>query len=401
MVQYPLRLSTKAAAKKEMSAVASILSITLSVGVTFLSFQGHLMRGLRGRDLFQSWPISRIHLRVALAAPLLACFATLAYHEPRTNLFCEACLSAYEGYIIYVFWCLLVLHLGGVEKTINHLAIIAQGGLKWKLLGDSVTLYDFGHGETAARSCYRILCNLILQYALIKSTAVFILFLVVRSCADARCSHDRVLSLQVFVRCTSLLCLICALGALLQGYRWLRAGLEQSMPRGGYGVLYKFMAIKLLVFLITIQKLIIALAFSAFPTDPIAEEQSPAESRSASANRTYLMVLLLEAPLYAALLLTYFGSPTHIIHHEVSPLAKRHSKEIDSRIQRLQMSRAELCLDVLKFHKIMSLDCTDSDMDLFDNEEPKSSVLVEEIEMKHRSIPIDNEGANRPATDLI
>ena len=379
-----------------------MMSITLSVGVTFLSFQGHLTGVLKGSDLLQSWPISRIHLRVALAAPLLASFATLAYHEPRTNLFCEACLSAYEGYILYAFWCWLVLHLGGVEKAINHLAIIAQvGGLKWKLLGNSVTLYDFGHGETAARYCYRILCNLILQYALIKSTAVFILFLVVRSCVDARCSHDRVLSLQVFVRCTSLLSLVCALGALLQGYRWLRAGLEQSMPRGGYGLLYKFMAIKLLVFLVTIQKLIISIAFSAFPTDPIAEEQSPAENRSASSNRTYLMVLLLEAPLYAALLLTYFGSPSHILHHEVSPLAKNYNKDIDSRIQGLQMNRAKLCLDVFKFHKILSLDCTDSDMDLFDNEEPKSSVLVKEIEMKHRSVPIDNEGANQPATDLV
>ena len=288
-----------------MATSLGVLSLLAVGGVTILAYRSHYLAAGGG-----DWPVHRIHLRVALAAPLLVVFALVAYLEPRANLFSEAMLAEYEGYVLYMFWCLMVLQIGGAEETISYLA--NRDRLEWRICG-CVVLHNFGRGTKSARKCYNTLAALILQYALIKPSLVLVLFASVRSCVGmGGCSKGGILSLQVFVRVTGLLCLVAALAALLQAYRWLRGGLKRNAP-SGRGLLGKFMSIKLLVFLVTIQKIFISIAFHAWPADPIAEEQPPdssegGQNKSSAANRTYLIVLMLEAPLYATLLLVHFGA---------------------------------------------------------------------------------------------
>lgn len=102
------------------------LSLASTAAITAFLFTGHL-RGANATAAGASqsasggaapggavaWRSQRLFLRIGLAAPLLALLSAVALLVPGSALECELVQSVYEGYTLYLFFALLLLHLGG------------------------------------------------------------------------------------------------------------------------------------------------------------------------------------------------------------------------------------------------------------------------------------------------
>jgi len=69
--------------------------------------------GGAGAPLAPQWRSQRLFLRIGLSAPLLAALSAVALLAPGSALECELVQSLYEGYTLYLFFALLLLHFGG------------------------------------------------------------------------------------------------------------------------------------------------------------------------------------------------------------------------------------------------------------------------------------------------
>jgi len=276
-------------------------SIAATMAITGAAFYRHLV--LVPVDAAVCWPVQRVHLRVILAAPLLAVLASVALLIPRLSVAADVVLAAYEGYCLFLFLGLLVLHLGGQADAIGYLERNArEHPLQWRicvLCKNGPVVRSFGDDAAGMLQAF---FGAVVQYAVVKPVLFGILAVAIEMTRPEVAEHEEtpqsLRALQTTARALAIVSLVLALWALMLAYANFRAGLS-DLP----AIASKFLAIKLLVFLVTVQRLALALAFDEFPADPL-ELESPAEE-------AYFGLLLLEAPLYALLLAKLFDAPDY------------------------------------------------------------------------------------------
>ena len=110
-------------------------SLASTAAVTAALFVGHLrsVMALDAADAppsspgvgLSDWASQRLFLRIGLAAPLLAALCAVALLVPGSAIECELVLSLYEGYTLYLFYAMLLLHLGG-EVCVCYYQTIVQ-----------------------------------------------------------------------------------------------------------------------------------------------------------------------------------------------------------------------------------------------------------------------------------
>lgn len=296
-----------------MGTIGEVIIITCSVVVTLCltawSYRCYLI------EPSIDWTVDRIHLRLLLAAPLLSILCGVALLIMQVELICECFLSVFEGYALYMFFCLMVLHVGSKNEVV---AFLDQQPLplEWKIC-NCIVLKRFNDGK----SCFDFLRVSVLQYMVIKPMLVLLLFIAVH----ATTTDQTLKNLQAVTKTLALTSLIVALGALLYFYRCLNSALESFkwLPQ-------RFLCIKLLVFLVTVQKIIMSIAFSDFPSNPRDETSKAVE--------VYLVILLFEAPFYALLLNRYFGSTR---------------SSLSSAEDKIKTSALRAICDVLRFDKLL------------------------------------------------
>ena len=74
---------------------------------------------------FTKWsqpPVSRLALRISLLPVVYSTFFTYGWYFPNALWTCEIAMSLYEGYVVYCFFCLLVLYCGGKTGTSAYIA---------------------------------------------------------------------------------------------------------------------------------------------------------------------------------------------------------------------------------------------------------------------------------------
>jgi len=106
------------------------LSFGCTMIITSLLFFGHIRGAIVSTSTTGStsaWRSQRLFLRVGLAAPLLALVSAVALLVQGSTLECELVQSLYEGYTLYVFFALLLLHFGG-EVPYDHTCFCLLNG---------------------------------------------------------------------------------------------------------------------------------------------------------------------------------------------------------------------------------------------------------------------------------
>jgi hypothetical protein len=92
------------------------LSFACTTIITAIIFFGHIRGAIVTASTAGSasaWRSQRLFLRIGLSAPLLALISAVALLVKGSTLECELVQSLYEGYTLYVFFALLLLHFGG------------------------------------------------------------------------------------------------------------------------------------------------------------------------------------------------------------------------------------------------------------------------------------------------
>lgn len=274
-----------------MGSSGEVVIITCSIVVTLCS----TVWSYRGYFIAPSidWTVEKLNLRIILAAPLLSVLCGIALLNIEYELVSECFLSIFEGYALFIFFCQMVLHVGSKADVITFLDQQPKP-LEWRIC-NCLVLKRFKDGN----GCFHFLAVSVLQYMFIKPILVLLLFISVRETTDESAAADRILkNLQAVTKTLSLVSLIVALAALLQFYRCLHSALHSTLHSFRW-LPQRFLCIKLLVFLVTVQKIVMSIAFSEFPSDPRDE--------ASEAVHVYLLILLVEAPFYAFLLNRYFG----------------------------------------------------------------------------------------------
>jgi hypothetical protein len=219
-----------------------------------------------------------------------------------------------------------VLHVGSKREVIAYLDQQTKP-LEWRVCR-CLVLKKFKNGN----DCFHFLAVMLLQYMFIKPVLVLLLFLSIHKIEKSESGDRNLRNIQTLTKTLSLVSLIIALAALLQFYRSIFSAL-----RSYQWLAQRFLCIKLLVFLVTVQKIVVAMAMNEFPSDP-RNEESPAV-------RLYLIILLIEAPIYALILHRYFGYSQY--------------NTLDEGEEKLGMDRPKYSIalwDVLCFHRLLQTD---------------------------------------------
>jgi hypothetical protein len=103
------------------------LSLTCTAASTAFLFAGYLHEANEAAA-GAAWRSQRLFLRIGLSAPLLAALSAVALLAPGSALECELVQSLYEGYTLYLFFALLLLHLGGeVSRSVRRAGLSSLG----------------------------------------------------------------------------------------------------------------------------------------------------------------------------------------------------------------------------------------------------------------------------------
>jgi len=250
----------------------TLLTTIVTFGVTY---PRHL------RNLY--FPELQINmLRIIAVCPVFSLLLWLTLAVPGIQVFVECMIASVEGYVLFCFFALMVLAVGGESAAVSH---ITQRGepftFKSCMCCDLIRFPD-------ARSLYRFFKYGVQQLIWSKSLIILIVGVL-----EATGAGDGVKALRAIAVGPLLLALMC----LIQGYFILRPALRNlDMER-------KFLFVKGLVAVMIIEQLVIniCLSFDSLPkeTGYTAEEQG---------HRLYAVVVIIEL-LVASVLMPFFFPP--------------------------------------------------------------------------------------------
>ena len=140
-----------------------VASIFISFALSARSVNQHLVLNKSSQ-----WPVQRLHIRIIFAAPLLAALCSIALLVPAAMMPIDLVLALHEGYMLYLFFALIILHIGGLEPASDFLK--AQSIIFECRVCQCIQLRRF----QSASEYLDFLARTILQYPILKSLCTLV-----------------------------------------------------------------------------------------------------------------------------------------------------------------------------------------------------------------------------------